>query len=280
MYHSKIVSSIFPVVILCLLVIVMASCYPKTVVISGDDTGYVNEHALSEQTFNDVQTIADHASIISGGSLGYRTSATTGSGCATVTKSNDTILIDFGKTNCLCHDGRMRRGQIIITCSGGGYATTGSSHTITFNNFYQNDNKVTGIKTVTNMGNNTNGQPYFNITVNGAVTLSGGGTISSVWTRTRTWVAGYDTPNVPGDDIYNVIGTGTLTRPNGNIVNVNIPSATPLVIDASCKWFEAGSVIYSSGALTHTLNYGTTPVCDNKASITLSNGSIRDILLP
>src|ERR1035437_7184634 len=195
--------------------IFIASCHktkPNTIT---EDTGYTTEQSTAEKTFNDVQSIADQASTISTGNpMNYKTTATTSLGCATVHKSADSIVIDFGATDCLCRDGRTRRGQIIVTYTGN-YADSGSVHTITFNNYYQNDNKVTGTKTVTNMGHNTSGQPFFNISITGAVTLAGGGTITTSWTRIRTWTAGSSTPTDFTDDVYSIYGSGTMTRANG-----------------------------------------------------------------
>ena len=244
-----------------------------------EDIGYASDQATTEQTFSDVQTIADQASTVNSGStLAYRTTATTGSGCATVTRSTGTITIDFGNADCLCHDGRLRRGQIIVTYTGN-YADSGSVHTITFNNFYQNDNKVTGSKTVTNMGTNSSGQPYFDVQINGAVTLSGGGTISATWARVRTWTQGYDTPNDITDDVYQVTGSGNMTRANGQLVNINI--SAPLIAAISCRWIEAGSVTCTlPGGLTRVLNYGDTPDCDDLATLTLANGTTHNITLP
>ncbi len=241
---------------------------------TAEDITYASDHAVSEQTFNDVQAVADLAATNTSGTLGYKG---TGSGCATVTHTPGNIVIDFGSTNCLCHDGRYRRGQILVSYSGN-YADSGSVHTITFNNFYQNDNKITGTKTVTNIGHNSLGQPCFTVTINGSVTHPGGGTITSTWSRTRTWTAGYNTTD-NSDDVYEISGSGTMTRANGNIISINI--TTPLVVANNCHWIEAGTVTYSlSGNIKRTLNYGDTANCDDAATVTLANGTVKTITLP
>ncbi len=248
---------------------------------SPEDTGYAADHATSEQTFNDVQAISDNAANVSAGPLGYKTSA---GGCATVTKTPPTpttpgvMTIDFGSSDCTCHDGRKRRGKIIVSYTGG-YADSGSVHTITFDNFYQNDNKVTGTKTVTNMGHNSSGQPYFNIHVSGSVTLNGGGTVSATWDRVRTWTAGYNTPTYMDDDVYQITGSGTLTRANGKVINISITA--PLVIANNCKWIEAGSVTFEvATGQSRVVNYGDVAACDDQATVTLANGTKKDITLP
>jgi hypothetical protein len=275
MRHSKLLLCFSAVAITLSVIIFTAACNKNKN--TPEDTGYASDHVVSEQTFNDVQSISDQAATTTG-NMAYRTTATTGGPCATVTHSNDTIYINFGQTDCVCKDGRKRRGEIIVTYTGGSYSTVGSVHTVTFNNFYQNDNKVTGYKTVTNMGNNAAGQPYFNIHVEGAVTLDAGGTISAVWDRVRTWTAGYNTPTDFTDDVYEITGLGKLTRANGNVININI--SKPLVVATSCHWVEAGSITYSFGNKSRVLNYGDTPNCDDLATITLGNGNIRNITLP
>jgi hypothetical protein len=266
---------------IALSVIFMAACHKSST--TAEDMGYTTDQSTAEKSFEDAQTAADQASTTPTGSMNFRTTATTSSPCATVTHSVTTtapyagdsvIIIDFGTSDCLCNDLSYRRGQIIIYYSGL-YAATGSTHTITFNNFYQNDNQVTGTKTVTNMGTNGSGQIYFDVTINGSVILANGaGTVSAVWNRVRTWIT-QGSPNV-----YEISGSGTLTRANGTTVGVNIPTATPLVVASNCRYIEAGTVVYTlPSGLTRSLNYGNTAVCDDEAVLTLPNGKTYPITL-
>ena len=263
----------------------VTSCHKKdTTTTTSEDTGYTTDQATAEKSFTDVQSISDQASTVaSGGSLGYKTAELT-SGCATVTRTptgtSGTMTIDFGSSNCLCLDGRYRRGQIIVNYTGN-YADSGSVHTITFNNYFQNDNQVQGTKTVTNMGHNALGQPYFSVVVAGSITKSTGGVVSAAWTRTRTWTAGYNTPGVFSDDQYAITGSGTITRANGTVVTVAISNSAPLIIASGCRWIEAGSLTYTlPSGLTRTINYGSTPACDDQAVLTLPSGATYTITLP
>lgn len=239
-----------------------------------EDTGYATDQNLSEKMYDDVQVIADKASVTTGGGGSFKSSS-----CATVTHSGTTITVDFGSVNCLCADGRNRRGKVIINYTGA-YADSASVHTITFDNYYQNDNKIEGTKTVTNMGHNTSGQTYYNIVVAGTITKTDGTVITTAWNRVRTWVAGASTPLDWTDDIYRITGAGTITRPAG-VVSVSIPAATPLEVHLDCKWIESGSIIYTlPSGLTRTLNYGDTPACDNQAKLVLPSGIVKTITLP
>jgi hypothetical protein len=265
--------------IVVLVIVFIAACHKSTTPAS-EDTAYATDHLITEQSFNDAESISDAAaSVPSGSSLTYRTTATTISECATVTHNGNAITVDFGTKDCMCNDGRNRRGKIIITYTGAHYTDSGSVHTITFDNFYQNDNKITGTKTVTNMGVNKAGQPWFNVSINGSVALNGGGIISSTWTRIRIWTAGYSTLGYLPDDVYNVVGSGKMTCTSGANVSINIVDT--LVLANNCHWVEAGSVTYTlANGSTHTLNYGDIPACDDQATMTLSNGAVKNITLP
>lgn len=258
-----------------LFVLLLAGCRKKADV---EDTGFGSDHALLEKAFGDVQSIADQAGT-SGSLSTFRQGATILSNCATVT--NDTLssphllTIDFGSTNCLGQDGNYRRGQILVSYTGR-YKDPGHTHTITFNNYFVNDNQVTGTKTVAHTGNNAQGQPVYAITVNGAIILANGnGTVSWTSTRTRTWTAGYNTSTWQ-DDTYEITGSGSVTRANGKTFTLNI--VTPLHSALNCRWIQSGVVqITPQGGTVRTLDYGN-GTCDAQADYTV-NGKTRSITL-
>ncbi len=246
-----------------------------------DYTSYAMDNARLEQTFNDVQNISDQAA----SPAGLSTFKTTGgaqllSGCATVT--HDTIsvphvlTVDFGATNCLCNDGRYRRGQIIVTHTGA-YKDSGHVHTISFNNYFVNDNQVFGTKTVTNMGTNAAGNYYYTIAVNGGIVRANtNDTLTMVSNRVRTWTNGYATP-FRGDDAFEITGSGTITKPNGATFNVATTAA--LQTSVNCNWIKAGIVTLTPpNNVTRTLDYGNGN-CDDQATLTV-NGNTTTITLP
>jgi len=238
------------------------------------DTGYASDHALSEKIFDDVQILADKAAGNTA-SGEFKTTA-----CGSVLKVTNLIIIDFGAANCMCVDGRNRRGKITIKFMGK-YADTNLIHTITFENYFQDDIKVEGTKTVTYIGRNVAGQPYYNVSVAGTITKTDGSVITPNWSRVRTWVAGYNTPYNWTDDEYKIIGSGTIIRSSG-VVNVAIVDTMPLMIATNCKWIKSGSIVYSlPGDRKRILNYGNTPACDNQATLTfLPAGTTIPITLP
>jgi len=235
-----------------------------------DNGGYASDAAKAEQTSNDVISIADVAAATSSGS-NLRTTGTTLGGCAMVT--NDTsvtphvLTINFGTTDCTCLDNKNRRGEIIVTYSGH-YKDSGSTHTITYSNYYVNDNQVMGSKTVTNMGTNSSGQVYYNVTVNDSMGIGSDSLITWVGNRVRTWYAGYGTSE-RADDVYQITGTTTLTRANGHVFTFDITS--PLQVANACPFIEAGTVDISSSTFAsspHILDYGTGN-CDDEAQLTI-----------
>jgi hypothetical protein len=250
--------------------------------LDGDEGGYAADQARLEQSFDDAQNISDEAAM-TGSVSNYRTlDQSVLSHCATVTHDTisipHTITIDFGPTNCLGHDGRNRRGQILVSYTGH-YRDSGHVHTISFNNYFVNDNQLTGTKTVTNMGHNSLGQSYFTIAVNGSLILANNaGTRSWTSTRTRTWTAGEATP-VRIDDEYTITGSGTVTRPNSTSFTINITS--PLLRALNCQWTKQGTIQItpsSASAPVRTLDYGS-GTCDNQATLTV-NGNSTTITLP
>ncbi len=251
----------------------VASCHKKTddntLTNVDDNGGYASDHAKMEQNSNDVLSMADIAASSNSGA-GLRTSGTTIGACATVTNDSmstpHVLTIDFGATNCTCADGKNRRGKIILTYTGR-YKDEGSTHTVTYSDYFVNDNQLSGSKTVTNMGMNTSGQYYYTVTVNDTLNLgTGNGVI--IWTgnRTRTWLSGYGTSERT-DDSYLISGTTTLTRANGKTFAMNI--TTPLQVAYGCEWIEKGVVAVTGPAgVTRTLDYGD-GTCDSEATLTI-----------
>jgi len=270
--------------LMALLIIVFSSCRKeKEDTLLDRDANSLIEYAMTDHAFNDVAGITDEA--YDGSLQTYRTgspmSGSTVSACATVSfdtsSSPKSLTIDFGTTDCLCGDGNYRRGKIIVTWSGA-YRDSGSSHAITFDDYFVNYNQLTGTKTVTNNGTNTLGQPVFSVTVNGSVIwdpqyFGGGGTSTMVSTRTRVWTAGYNTPFIWLDDIYQISGTATGTTRTGNSYTMN--TASPLVKEIGFRHFTNGQLEFTPGSLpTRSIDYGyVNGQRDNLARVTISGQS-------
>jgi len=248
------------------------------------DTNAAADHALAEGTFNDVNNISDEAA--NGSLSSYLTQNTSESGerallssCATIThdtvSSPRKLIIDFGTINCLCGDGRNRRGIINVSYTGR-YRDSASTHTISFTDYFVNDNQVLGTKTVTNKGHNAAGNLSYSITVNGQIVkANGGGTITWTSNRIREWILGEGTVNW-FDDVYLITGNATGTSASGNTFQADITSA--LRKEIGYRHIVSGILnITPSGKATRILNFGT-GTRDNQATVTI-NGNVHNITL-
>ena len=244
------------------------------------DTTAASDNALAEATYNDVNNIADEAA--TGSLSSYFVTNNNGekemlSACATVTMdstgSGSTLVrnihINFGTTNCLCADGRYRRGIINVAISGGHfYWDSLAVKTITFADYFVNDNQIMGTKTVTNNGHNAAGNYTFSITVSGSIIkASGAGTITWTSSRTREWFQN-GTPLDHSDDHYLIRGSASGTNAAGNAFALVI--TTPLRKDVGCHHFVSGTFELTPATKPlRVVDYGT-GTCDNIATVTIS----------
>ncbi|MBK7149925.1 MAG: hypothetical protein IPH78_14240 [Bacteroidetes bacterium] len=245
-----------------------------------EDNTVAFSQATSEETYNDVQNIADEAAQT--GSVSYKSDeANALSGCAVVTRDTVSVprltTIDFG-SGCVGVDGRTRSGKIIVSHTGP-YRDPGTVIQIAFDNYYVEGNQVLGSKTIENMGVNSDGHTYFQVSVNGSIVLANGaGTIQWTSERVREWIAGEATPN-RDDDQYSVTGTANGTAANGDVFNATI--TTPLVrnLAPGCRrHFVSGVVLLQrSNRPDRSVDFGN-GTCDDVAVVTV-NGNSHTITL-
>ena len=194
--------------------------------------------------------------------------------CATRTYVADTrtLTIDFGPTNCLCPDGKYRRGKIVVQFTGPN-PVRHEGAVVTRVNYFVNDNQHTAIRTFAAL---PNGSFSLVVTNGGIIFANNGGT--STWTANRTYVRtqGYGTPQV-SDDVYTVSGQAQGTNRRG--VSYMALISTPLTKRGDCpKHYVAGIVtITNSQNKTLVLDYGNGS-CDNVATVTV-NGRTKTITL-
>lgn len=244
-----------------------------------EDITDTKDNALAEGHDTDVENMADEAA--SGTMTNFREEGEYSllSGCATITRDttvNPKIMtIDFGSTNCLCRDGRYRRGKVIVTWTGQ-WKTTGAIHNISYNNYFVNDNQLLGTKTRRFDGPDGDGNFYWDVTVNGKMVPAG--TVDTVrWTANRrvTWIQGYNTA-VRSDDVFLITGSSTGTGRTGLTWTTNIIS--PLRKEVACRWIVSGiREVSKADKPTRTIDYGN-GACDNIANVTV-RGVTRQITL-
>ncbi|MEP7263650.1 MAG: hypothetical protein ABI772_04090 [Bacteroidota bacterium] len=248
-----------------------------------NDTSSAAENAIADAAYSDVANIADEAATGSLTSYRLGDNERVLTSCATIsfdtTSVPHLITIDFGTSNCLGHDGNYRRGKILVSYNGH-YRDSASTHTITFDNYFVNDNNIAGTKTVTNNGRNTAGNLSFSISINGTITWDaqyGGGTSTHASSRTREWVAGENTPQW-NDDVYLISGTSSGVTRTGK--NYTMTTVTPLRKRIGFRHFTDGIVDFTpNGNATRTIDYGYIGGAeDNLARVTI-NGTTFTITL-
>jgi hypothetical protein len=249
------------------------------------------DNSVAEASFLNVSSVADEGYRLAENTSAASNSFITGSvtPCLTITLdtlSNPRVLtLDFGPVDCLCRDGNYRRGKIVITYTGR-YRDPGHQHTITFDNFYLNFNRIEGTKTVLNNGYNSNGHLWYTITVNGTITIDPqysynqtGGTITYTSNRQREWIAGEATM-AWNDDIYLISGTASGTTTSGKSYTLNVQNNNPLRLEVGFPHFVSGILeITPQGQSTWYIDYSyKNNQRDNLAMLTV-NGLTRVIFL-
>ena len=206
-------------------------------------------------------------------------------GCATIAITPfdtitwpKTVTIDFGATNCEGQDGKYRRGIISATVSGW-YRDSLTVVTIVPQNYFVNDYKVDGIKTVINLGHITQGKMTFDIDISdGIITKQDSTQFHYESKRARIWTEGETTawPSV-NDDVFEITGYADGTTFDG--INFHTEISLPLRIERDCRWIVSGSLeITPEGLAARSLDYGGGD-CDNQATLTVK-GNTFQITLP
>ena len=268
------------------IILINACKKEKTVEELEYDTQTSEDNSLAEGTFNDVSNIAGQA-LESDSLITYRLGSpqiTLLSTCATVTNTPDSsgggiIIVNFGSTNCYCRDSRFRRGTININYTGH-YRDSTTVITTTFDDYFVGKEstrmfQVTGSKTVTNNGHNTDGNLNFSVSVNGHLINSEG--ISMDWTsvRNREWYKGSNTPLNWDDDEYVITGSSSGTNFKGNSFMANITHGLHI---NSCHYITEGIFeLTPTGKPIRILDYGNGD-CDSIATITINGKSFNIIL--
>ena len=181
------------------------------------------------------------------------------------------VTIDYGEG---CRVGnRTRKGKIIITVSGPMWLK-GSMRIVTMEDFFVNDHKIEGVRTVTNQGRHEDGEYvgkiYFTVVLDsGKVITADNNIISKKVNRTRTFVEGEDSKWDTRDDIWYIEGIATGINRHGVAFTREITS--PLWKEVGCRFITQGTVLISvEGRPDAILDYGDGE-CDKIATVTVGD---------
>jgi hypothetical protein len=126
------------------------------------------------------------------------------------------------------------------------------------------------------MGLNGNGQPYYNVVVDGAVYMATNEVINYVSNRVRTFVAGYDTPLNFWDDEYDITLTSTAEVIGGD--SYTAQTTTPLHVKIGCAYVTKGILVVTpQDKPARTIDYGN-GTCDGSFTIEV-NGTTYTVVL-
>lgn len=261
-----------------------ASCKKKEKEETDSDTSSAADQSLASSIVNDMTSIADEAGRTNTISS-FRTSNSTAilSNCATISfdtlAAAKTVTVNFGSSNCLGNDGRYRRGALILNFTGH-YRDSLTVITVTPQNYFVNDNQVTGTKTITNNGHNAAHHLVYSIQANiQVVRANNGGTITWQSIRQREWTAGEATLSWQ-DDLYAITGNASGTTSGGGSFQSTITNALIRNMATGCRrYFTAGIIAHTpSGKATRYIDYGNGS-CDDLATVTI-NGNTYPVTLP
>ena len=197
--------------------------------------------------------------------------------CVTVTVvaelNSREITIDFGEEGCEVR-GHILKGKILLSYTRNPEARE-VMITKAFDGFYFNDKNIEGGKTILRERSNDNGNPQFTKTVDITVTWLDGTEASRTGAKIREWVEGHGS-GVWSDNVFEVSGNWTTTFRNGNTHSYDV--TTPLRREVVCRFFVSGSIDVQRTNFSGIFDYGEGD-CDNQATFTFADGTVREITL-
>ncbi len=191
--------------------------------------------------------------------------------CATITREyrNDSVLvtIDFGEQNCLCNDGRERRGKIHMNHYGFYWGDGEADIEFYFENYYVDNNQLIGVRNV-HRYTNQNQHRQSDILTEGSVILAeDAGTITWSAERTREVIEGSET-HYKYDDVIQITGSSSATLADGTEITSEITTPLVRIYELGCfRYFVSGVRTISKGDEEIIIDYGDGS-CDNIAEMT------------
>ena len=237
--------------------------------LSDEDVQTAQNEATVESAFEDVDDIGFESLLYleSGGRIAESEDSPIYCAIRSHDKENKTIIIDYGD-GCIGKFGRERKGIIIVSYTDLRFVP-GAVHTITFNNFYIDGNKIEGTRIRTNISESIDDNLKFRIElINGKVTFEDGtfATREAIWETTRV-----RTPNPINDER---IRTGNASGVNRRGIGYTVTITKPLVWKRGCLPtvrvmipVEGIKVKELENGVTITMDYGD-GTCDNLVTIT------------
>jgi hypothetical protein len=229
--------------------------------------------AWVDDTYNDLMNFAVN---INSGS--FKTEdAFAQNGCAVVT--DDTVsmphtrTLDYG-SGCADNDGKIHKGQIILTYNTTDFLyTAGAYVNVSLNNYFVDDNQITGSLSLQNTGTNGDGFISFTLNVDAKrILANNAGTDSVVGQQVVEWVAGSSTSESI-DDEFSFTGGADGKASTGETFSVSIIQPLLKKRAPGCYHYVKGQTyIQISGQSDRYMDYGD-GICDNLGVETVDGNS-------
>ncbi len=250
-----------------------------------NDTAAVDENAQGDETFSDTFTSisnfsteydANFTASVKPNQKILLTSEVKDSPNVTISPLGNvwpkTVTFDFADGTTKYNI--IRKGKIKAVYSNR-FKTTGATVRLTFENYFVNDTKIEGTKTITNLGKNDVGNYTFSVVVSKSKINDKRGNFTYEADRTIEWTKGEKTFNIL-DDEYAITGKSSGTNSKGVTYTTNIK--TPLIKKIGWPYLVSGVIeIKPEDKAIRVLNYGNGDL-DAKATLTV-NGIIKEIWL-
>ena len=190
------------------------------------------------------------------------------------------ITVDYGPENHKILIRRTKeawvRGKIIIVKTGRHYRPH-TKRTVTFDEYFFNDNSVEGSKEYENLGKNDAGNFVFAWSVEMKVTTPEDNWRTKIVNKQREKIAGADTRSI-WDDEFLITGSSSGSNSAGYSYNRTIVDDNPLWRKRVCRFPVKGTVSIVNSNRSFTLDYGDGE-CDALATITDEDGNVKEIVL-
>ena len=197
--------------------------------------------------------------------------------CVTVTvvaeQNSREITIDFGTEGCEVRN-HILKGNIMLSYNRDPEAQE-VLITKTLEGFYFDDKNILGGKSILRQRSNDNENPQFTRTVDIMVIWPDGTEASRTGTKNREWIEGHG-GGIWSDNVFEITGNWTSTFRNGNTHTYEV--IIPLRREVICRYFVSGSIDAERTNFSGIFDYGDGD-CDNAATFTFDDGTIKDIIL-
>jgi hypothetical protein len=220
--------------------------------VSETDIALARDDAYADALYDEVDNlvVAEMATLDNNDYATDALKSTSESVCYTVTVDHhDTttypkvVTIDFGAGCSVVFNGDTitRSGQVIITLTNRWFVQD-AQQVMTFNNFYLNNTKIEGIRTITNLGVNNQNRPEIGVELeNGKITFADNTYLTRTASHVRAWAR---QPNPLNDTVF-ITGTANGINTMGEDYNREITEPLVLVRCSAYqyRWVVAGGKV-------------------------------------